>query len=113
MTSISPYLEQPLRTVLEALTAHAEALIPLLPMGGRLSDDLDSMVYDVTPTAWVDEDGLLNVSAEDGKDLADYYGEFRGGCPWVEPNLVKWAEARGAYWEWQNPGAIVLIEGGL
>lgn len=58
-----------------------------------------------------ERDGLIYVSAENGDDAADYYGEFRGGDPWVCPRLEKWAEKRGCYWEWENPGCIVLIEG--
>jgi hypothetical protein len=41
--------------------------------------------------------------------VADYYGEFRGGYPWIEPWLENYAELLECYWEWQNAGAIVLV----
>jgi len=54
----------------------------------------------------------LTVSAEDWDDdkglAADYYGEFRGGFPWIHPELEAIAEKHGLYWEWENPGAIQL-----
>jgi len=39
-------------------------------------------------------------------DAIDYYGEFRGGTPYIAPELEKWAEEQGGYWEWENPEAI-------
>lgn len=55
-------------------------------------------------------DSQLFVSAEQGDDAADYYGEFRSGDPWINPTLKTWAKERGFYWEWENPGMIVLCE---
>lgn len=54
--------------------------------------------------------GLIHVSAETEVDVADYYGEYRGGYPWVNPKLEKFAEKHDCHWEWDNPGSIVLIE---
>lgn len=51
---------------------------------------------------------LICISAEHGDDAADYYGEFRGGYPWINPKLEQVAAATGCYWEWLNPGAIAL-----
>jgi hypothetical protein len=53
---------------------------------------------------------LICVSAEHGDDAADYYGEFRGGYPWINPILEKIASDNGCFWEWMNPGAIALYE---
>lgn len=39
---------------------------------------------------------------------ADYYGEFHGGLPWIDPKLEKLAEKAGAYWEWENPAVISM-----
>lgn len=50
------------------------------------------------------------VSAENGDDMADYYGEYRGGYPWINPALESFAESHGCYWEWLNPGSIALYE---
>lgn len=41
----------------------------------------------------------------------DYYGEYRGGYPWINPKLEAWAKenfGENAYWEWESPGAISL-----
>jgi hypothetical protein len=37
---------------------------------------------------------------------ADYYGEFRGGYPWIHPELEKWAEERNLDLEWHDPGTL-------
>ncbi len=57
-----------------------------------------------------DDEGRLVVHAEDGSGCIDYYGEFRGGDPYIHPELETWAEARGLYWEWRDPGSIVLYD---
>lgn len=64
----------------------------------------------LNPSIFADADGaaIAIVSAEDGKGFADYYGEFRGGYPWIAETLETFATARGLIWEWQNPGAIGL-----
>jgi hypothetical protein len=64
---------------------------------------------DVHPTVF-ERDGRLIVSAEDGLPWADYYGEFRGGYPWINPVLEAWAEEKGGFWEWENPGCIYFCE---
>lgn len=51
---------------------------------------------------------IICVSAEHGDDAADYYGEYRGGYPWINPKLESAAKKCGCYWEWLNPGAIAL-----
>jgi len=58
--------------------------------------------------ARIDEDGFVCVSAEDDLSTADYYGEFRGGYPWIHPKLEKLADDLGMYWDWKNPGEICL-----
>jgi hypothetical protein len=52
------------------------------------------------------EGDVIKVSAEYGDDAADYYGEFRGGYPWINPKLEAFAEKHGCYWEWENAGCI-------
>lgn len=61
-----------------------------------------------SPTVFTRENSIF-VSAEDGKGFADYYGEFRGGYPWIHPNLERAAKNLKGYWEWQNPGCICLV----
>lgn len=51
---------------------------------------------------------IVCVSTEHGDNAADYYGEYRGGYPWINPKLEKLAIDNGCYWEWFNPGAIGL-----
>ena len=88
-----------------------QALINDLPHCGinwddpRLGADNDGLPV----KAWAEEyehGVMICVSAEEGDGVADYYGEFRGGYPWIEPRLEAWAEKHGAYWEWCNPGRI-------
>ncbi len=54
------------------------------------------------------EGDIVMVSAENGDDAADYYGEFRGGYPWINPKLEELATKLHCFWEWQNPGCIAL-----
>jgi hypothetical protein len=41
--------------------------------------------------------------------VIDYYGEFRGGYPWIHQWLIKYAEKLGGYWEWESPGSVTLV----
>ena len=62
---------------------------------------------DAMPRVFV-MDNLIHVSAEDGQYFADYYGEMSGGYPTVVDSLEDLADKYGTYWEWLNPGAVVL-----
>lgn len=64
----------------------------------------------VHPEVWI-RDGMVFVSAEDGRDWADYYGDYRGGYSYINPQLEALAKKHSGYWEWQNPGCIVFCEG--
>jgi hypothetical protein len=58
--------------------------------------------------------GRLYISGEDEGSTygsCDYYGEFRGGDPWISPELLQWAKDRGGYWLWENPGCISFEKG--
>lgn len=92
------------------MTYNAAKLILTLPKGNRLSDDLNSLVWDVKPPTFINDQGLLVISAEDGHSFVNFYGEFRGGYAWICPRLVAWAFHRSLRWEWVNPGTIVLVE---
>jgi hypothetical protein len=62
-----------------------------------------------SPTVFVGggpDDPDLILSAEDGGYFADYYGEYRGGYPWIDPRVEQWAVDNGMHLEWQNPGAV-------
>ncbi len=75
-------------------------------------------IYDkvVAPPAFVGEDSRgrkqVMLSAEESNSylFADYYGDYRGGCPWIHPALEAWAKAQGFYWEWVNPGVVALAK---
>lgn len=62
------------------------------------------------PHAFISEGNLL-ISGEHGDGLIDYYGEYRGGTPYIHPALLEWAEEYGGTWEWVHPGAISFCEG--
>lgn len=57
-----------------------------------------------------ERDGSLFISAEEGDNAADYYGEYRGGYCWINPALEAWAQKRGGYFDWENPGTIVFCK---
>jgi hypothetical protein len=42
----------------------------------------------------------------DGLPGADYYGEFQGGSPWVNPKLRNATEKIDYWIEWQDPGTL-------
>lgn len=83
----------------------------ILTQVNRLADEIRGIEdnFGRKPTVFT-HGGLIFVSAEDGGHFADYYGEYRGGHPWIHPSLTAFAERNDCYWEWQNPGCIVLSQ---
>jgi len=67
-------------------------------------------VEKMRPPYVFEREGKVFVSAEDGCFFADYYGEFRGGYPWIDPKLEELAKEFKGYWEWENPGCIFFVE---
>ena len=64
----------------------------------------------ISPTVFTNDDGAIaHVSAEDGKGLVDYYGEYRGGYPYINIMLEDFARNHGCMWEWINPGCVGLF----
>lgn len=61
----------------------------------------------VGPTI-IEREGKLIISGEDGRGFVDYYGEYRGGYPYINPDLEAAAKKHGCFWEWENPGCIYL-----
>jgi hypothetical protein len=61
------------------------------------------------PHAFISEHGELLISGEHGDDLIDYYGDCRGGGPYIHPELIEWAVQHDGYWEWVHPGAICFV----
>ena len=80
---------------------------------------IDSMDWDretkslidtvVSPTV-IERDGLVIVSAEDGKGFADYWGcdEIQREGMYIHPELEALADKHGMYWEWEDAGAISI-----
>ncbi len=62
------------------------------------------------PAPYFIRDGYLYLSCESELLVADYYGEFTGGYPYIVPAIEKWAEDNGGYWEWVNPGCIMFCK---
>ena len=52
----------------------------------------------------------LILSGECGLDTCDYYGEYRGGYPWINEALEEAAASAGYYWEWENAGCCILYK---
>lgn len=63
----------------------------------------------VAPRAFV-RDGMVNIDAEAGDLIADYYGEFNNGAPWVCADLVAYAVANNGFFEWVNPAVIIFVK---
>ena len=64
--------------------------------GGCISDSLDKKMARLYPE-WGFGSGI---------PAADYYGEFRGGYPWIHPDLEEAVKKYGYSIEWQSPGEI-------
>ena len=77
-------------------------------------NDINKMFPAKRPLAIANADGI-RVSAEDvtleGQPVADYYGEFRGGYPWIDPKLEAYAEQNGLTLDWENPGCVEVYHG--
>ncbi len=61
--------------------------------------------------SYLDSEGVLCVTSDTGQGFIDYYGEFRDNCPYIAPEIEKFAKDNGMFWEWHNPGSIGLYEG--
>lgn len=59
---------------------------------------------------FINEEGNICCTNNRGHDTFDYYGEYRGGYPWVNPILEKIANEKNLYWEWQDPSCIILYK---
>ena len=65
----------------------------------------DLVKVSIKPSARI-ADEAIQIDGDDGKGLIDYYGEYRGGYPYIHPALEAWAEKNGGHWEWNDPGSI-------
>ncbi len=63
------------------------------------------------PIKIVDGNIICCGEQEDSFLWFDYYGEYRGGCMWVNEKLETWAKenfGKYAYWEWENNSRLSL-----
>ncbi len=51
------------------------------------------------------------VSAEHDDDAADYYAAIPNSpVGYINQKLIDYAEKRGYFWDWENPGCIFLCD---
>lgn len=85
------------------------------PAGGMATGPDDEAIWiakEVFPEVFAhpDYDRGLVMSAEDGGQFANYYGQFDEGCdPWVHPVIEAWAEQHDYIIEWRDPGSVTLF----
>lgn len=60
-------------------------------------------------TPFPHEERWVAVSGDEGDDAMDYYGDFRGGYPWINPKLKDLAKEFDMIIEWINPGSICFF----
>lgn len=53
------------------------------------------------------DDPTMEKFFKEGTPAADYYGEFRGGYPWIHPDLEEAVKEIGYRIEWWDPGTLV------
>lgn len=86
----------------------AKTLAMSLPLLDSLDDDMNDIK--IKPTYFVGSEGALHISAEDGLYFVDYYGEYRGGDPYIDPALITWAKKNDGHWDWDSPGSICFYQ---
>lgn len=52
----------------------------------------------------------LTAEQNDDRTWADYYGEFRGGYPYVDPVVEAAVKKHGFYLEWENPACLGIYK---
>lgn len=87
--------------------AKALKTLPALPVDW---DEEKDAPINRPPKGVVRSDGSVILSAEEGDGLLDYYGEFRGGYPYIHPKIEEWAKTNGFFLEWENPGCVLVCD---
>ena len=75
-------------------------------MSKKKAEELAQRICDAGYKAY-EQDGSVYISAESGDNAADYYGEFQGGYPWINPSIVRMAKQAKAVLDWKNAGCVV------
>lgn len=81
--------------------------LPVLPNMKFIGSDLVEVLE--KPYSFIRNDRLF-ISGENGDNACDYYGEFRGGYPYINPILEEFAAKNGGYFDWENPACIVFCK---
>lgn len=80
-------------------------------VGERPNRELVEVKKSVADSVFTDrETGNPALTSERGCGLIDYYGEYRGGYPYVSEKLEKLVKKHGCYYEWIHPGAICFYQ---
>ncbi|MDX1532775.1 MAG: hypothetical protein R3230_01055 [Nitrosopumilaceae archaeon] len=77
-----------------------------LPLDKLVTKDLDDSLENFIeiPAPYFIRDGHLYMDLETDVIVGDYYmGMF------ICPEIEKWAEANGGFWEWENPGCLMFV----
>lgn len=85
---------------------YAEAFASLDIPSIELDAEFNPVDVNISPTVHVSRDSEVILSAEEGDGLLDYYGEFRGGYPYIHPAIEAKAKELGGHLEWINAGAV-------
>jgi hypothetical protein len=94
--------------------AHAKLLATLatvkLEQLGAYNPETKEFEWKTAPPHTFEVDGVVHVSGEHGDGAIDYYGEFRGGYPWINPQIEEVAKKCGYHIEWFDPGSIAFYK---
>lgn len=52
----------------------------------------------------------ISAEHENSHEYLDYYGEYRGGYPWISDKVTAILEAHGLYAEWENAGCVIIYD---
>jgi hypothetical protein len=102
--------KHPAISSLPTLTKFSYAKLRVLPEDAP-AEAIDACTDPLPPEDYAFiRDGRLFVNGENGHDVIDYYGEYRGGYPYIDPRLEEWATKRGGFWEWENAACIYFCK---
>lgn len=52
----------------------------------------------------------ISAEHEESYKFLDYYGEFRGGYPYIADEVTEILDKFNLYAEWENPGAVGVYD---
>lgn len=96
-----------MQTLIDAL----KAITVIDPVGKWNRDTKEHEEVERHPHVFLWKDGdnsRARLSSEDGGYFCDYYGEYRGGYPWIHPEVEAVAKKFGMMIEWYDPSHIAF-----